>query len=374
MIKSYIWPLTNRLSHILLIVFFVVSYILSYFSNLLSYHVAFGYALGVVFAFRTIWGFIGPEHSKFKDFNFRLQDLKEYMVSVFSKTKEYVGHNPASSYAVTAMIVVAFLTILTGALAYGIQENHGVLSFLHDKYYKDIGTLKDIHGLFSNIFLAIVGAHMCGALIDKFIKRSDAIDSMISGYKKTVEKVNIKTSIFQRSFSIIWIVASLFTLSYLVFTKDTIFTASANVKQNYEKQNALFSNECGSCHITYPPYLLPKKSWVLMMNDLENHFGDDASLDTADNLSILAFLTKNSAEKSTHQASLGILKSLRDDNGTIAITKTTFWKRKHRNMEDSVFTSTEVKTKGNCKACHIDIQNGLLENDLISTKHLKGFL
>lgn len=372
MTKSYIWPLTNRLSHILLILFFAVSYLSSYYSNLLTYHVAFGYALGVVFAFRTIWGFIGPEHSKFKDFNFNLQDLKEYMLAAFSKTKEFVGHNPASSYAVVAMIVVAFLTILTGALAYGIQENHGVLSFLHEKYYKDMGTLKDIHGLLSNLFLAIVGAHMAGALIDKFIKRSDAIDSMISGYKKTLEKVDIKTSVFQKSFSIVWIVVSLFSLSYLVFSKDTIFTANANVKQNYALMSPVFENECGSCHITFPPYLLPKKSWVLMMGDLENHFGDDASIDAADNLSILAFLTKNSAENSTHQASLGILRNFKDD--TIAITKTSFWERKHRDIEDSVFTSAEVKSKANCKACHIDIQNGLLENDLISTKHLKGFL
>ena len=71
-----------------------------------------------------------------------------------------------------------------------------------------------------------------------------------------------------------------------------------------------------------------------MMSDLENHFGDDASLDAADTLSILALLTKNSAENSTHQASLGILKSLRDDNGTIAITKTPYWERKHKDIED----------------------------------------
>ena len=35
-----------------------------------------------------------------------------------------------------------------------------------------------------------------------------------------------------------------------------------------------------------PPNLLPKKSWELIMGDLENHFGDDASLDEKTNQDI----------------------------------------------------------------------------------------
>ena len=101
------------------------------------------------------------------------------------------------------------------------------------------------------------------------------------------------------------------------------------------------------------------------MSDLENHFGDDASIDKATNHSILAFLKQNSAENSTHQAALGILKSLKDDNGTIAITKTPFWKKRHEKVSKDLFVSKEVKSRANCKACHADIQNGLIENDLI---------
>ncbi len=38
------------------------------------------------------------------------------------------------------------------------------------------------------------------------------------------------------------------------------------------------------------------------MSDLENHFGDDASLDEKTNQDILTFLLKNSAETSTMQS------------------------------------------------------------------------
>jgi cytochrome b len=372
MTKSYIWPLANRISHILLIVFFSLSYILSDFDRFLGLHVAFGLSLGVVFLFRIIWSFIGPKYSKFKDFNFNIEDLKSYLSSVFVKTKEYAGHNPASSYAIVAMIILAFLTIVTGVLAYGIEENRGILSFLHKLAYKDMEIFKDIHSLFANLFLGVIIVHVAGSLIDKFIKKSDAIDSMINGYKSLTTKVDIRVNIAQKIFGIIWILASLFILYYLIFTKDNIFIASSYVKQYYAVLHKDFADECGSCHITYPPYLLPKSSWTLMMKNLDNHFGDDASLDEITNQSILAFLIKNSAENSTHKSSLKILKSLKDNNSTIAITKTPYWIKKHEDIEKSVFESKQVKSKANCKACHQDIQNGLIEHDLIKIPEIKG--
>jgi hypothetical protein len=46
-------------------------------------------------------------------------------------------------------------------------------------------------------------------------------------------------------------------------------------------QDLLFRAECGSCHLAYPPGLLPAASWQRIMIRLEGHFGDDASLDPA---------------------------------------------------------------------------------------------
>jgi hypothetical protein len=39
--------------------------------------------------------------------------------------------------------------------------------------------------------------------------------------------------------------------------------------------------ECGSCHLAFPPSMLPASSWKRMMGELTNHFGDDASVDPA---------------------------------------------------------------------------------------------
>ena len=43
-----------------------------------------------------------------------------------------------------------------------------------------------------------------------------------------------------------------------------------------------YVQECGSCHVPYPPGLLPNESWQRLMANLPQHFGTDASLDAAD--------------------------------------------------------------------------------------------
>ena len=223
--KSYIWPLTNRLSHILLIIFLATSYLLGDYKKLFSYHIAFGVALGVTFTFRAIWGFIGPKYSKFRDFDFSIKDLKDYMSNVLSSLlgnkeegKEFVGHNPASSFAIVTMVFLTYLAILFGFLAEGIEKHKGIFAYLYSDYLKKMELFSGIHSFFANVLIFVIVAHISGGLIDKYIKKSDAIDSMITGFKATKEKLHVKLNIFQLAFSFIWIGISLFSLYYMIFS------------------------------------------------------------------------------------------------------------------------------------------------------------
>ncbi|WP_428026465.1 cytochrome C [Arcobacter sp.] len=107
------------------------------------------------------------------------------------------------------------------------------------------------------------------------------------------------------------------------------------------------------------------------MGDLANHFGDDASLEPEDEKTILDFLVQYSAEKSTKEASYKILKS-QENKDIIAITQSTFWKNEHKNIPKEVFLKKDVKSKANCKACHSDIEKGLIEDDKI--KNISSFM
>ncbi len=138
-------------------------------------------------------------------------------------------------------------------------------------------------------------------------------------------------------------------------------------KKGFVKRNAtlepLYKKECNSYRTLYPPHLLPAKSLQKLMANLEDHFGDDASLEEPTRSDIEKFLVKNSANNSTKEVSFYILKSLKDS--PIAITKTPYWKKRHKNIDKKTFKSSKVKSKANCKACHTDIEKGIIEDENI---------
>ena len=57
--------------------------------------------------------------------------------------------------------------------------------------------------------------------------------------------------------------------------------------------NSLFSKECGACHMAYPPTLLPAVSWRKIVATLDDHFGENASLDKETRDKIEAYLVAN---------------------------------------------------------------------------------
>lgn len=359
--KILVWSVFTRVSHILMMVFMLAVFLTPEVKQLLSLHVALGYALAVLFGLRVLWGFMDVKYSKFKDFNFNLRDLKDYMFSIFGNKKEYIGHNPASSYAIVAMIVLIFLAVGTGALAYGVKEGMGIFSFMNHTLFRDMKLFKEVHEFFSNALMFVIFAHIAGVLLDKIVHKSDALTSMIDG-QKVASVEGLKLSFLQKVFGVLWIGVSIATLVYLLIAPNSLLMSDGNQRMDYAKEHPAFYKECISCHTLFPPFLLPSKSWVSMMDGLENHFGDDASLDEQTTESIKEFLVKNSAESSTKESSLRILASLEKEKTYLAITETPFWKNRHKKIDKAVYTQKEIGKPSNCKACHDNIENGLLNN------------
>jgi len=360
MIKSYIWSSFTRVFHIILVISVGLVFILAEFDKLLSWHAAIGFTIGLLFVYRILWGFMDVKYSKFKDFNFNLHDLQEYIFNVFTDKKKYVGHNPASSWAIVAMIALGLGSVFTGIVVYGTQEGMGILSFLNISLFKDMDFFEDVHELFANSFMAVIFILIAGVLLDRVLHSSKAIESMIGGYKES-DATSLKLTFFQRVFGVVWIGTSIFFFLYLLANPSNLLIADANTPVDYKKEHTLFFNECKSCHTLYPPYLLPKQSWVKMMDNLENHFGDDASLEASDKEFIKDYLVQNAAENSTKESAFKILKSIKDEE-IIAITKTPYWKRRHSEIDKSIFTSKEIAAASNCKACHQNIEQGLLND------------
>jgi cytochrome c553 len=112
--------------------------------------------------------------------------------------------------------------------------------------------------------------------------------------------------------------------------------------------NERWKTECGSCHIAYPPQLLPAQAWHLMMTGLVKHFGTDASLEPAVVADIGAYLERYSGSGAGAQQTPASLR----------ITHTAWFVQEHDEVPPAAWTHPAVKSAANCAACHTTAEQG----------------
>jgi len=143
-----------------------------------------------------------------------------------------------------------------------------------------------------------------------------------------------------------------------------ITTASIAVADERYKpiQDKLVSKECGSCHMAFQPQMLPKRSWGKMMGELQNHFGEDASLDAADVDHIKSYLEANAADSGWIGGKF--MRGVKDNMTPLRITETPHWVYEHdKEVSPKAWKDPKVKTKANCLACHPRANRGYYDDD-----------
>jgi cytochrome c553 len=138
----------------------------------------------------------------------------------------------------------------------------------------------------------------------------------------------------------------------LLLTGGLMSSAHADDDDDDERmpavKNALWQTECGSCHVAFPPRLLPAESWQAVMSGLDKHFGSDASLDAPSAREIGAFLDKN-AGRNRHS---------RSGKPVLRITETRWFVREHDEVSDRTWKNPKVNSAANCAACHTEAESG----------------
>ncbi|MGD8556308.1 MAG: diheme cytochrome c [Chromatiales bacterium] len=110
-----------------------------------------------------------------------------------------------------------------------------------------------------------------------------------------------------------------------------------------------YSNECGDCHMAYPPGMLSKASWRGVMTNLEDHFGDNAELDAATAGEIGSFLERHAAGAMT-----AVLSSQ-----PARITDTRWFRAQHHEIPARMAKNNPgVKSFSRCEACHTRASEG----------------
>ncbi len=118
------------------------------------------------------------------------------------------------------------------------------------------------------------------------------------------------------------------------------------------KPHVAFREECGACHIPYPPRFLPKASWKAIMANLSDHFGEDASLADDTAAKIRGYLI-------SHAARWRVRKNARPP---LRITKLRWFVREHRH-EVSPRRLKKAGSWSNCAACHRGAARGYFDDD-----------
>lgn len=122
--------------------------------------------------------------------------------------------------------------------------------------------------------------------------------------------------------------------------------------------------ECGECHLAFPPQMLPARSWEKLMDDLANHFGENASLDQVVRDDIASYLASHAADAPTTKGGARFIKGLAADAIPLRITETPYWKTEHAEIRDDRYKDPKTKSKANCIACHRTAEKGeFLEED-----------
>jgi hypothetical protein len=106
--------------------------------------------------------------------------------------------------------------------------------------------------------------------------------------------------------------------------------------------------ECSSCHVAYPPGLLPPASWDRIMSNLKKHFGTDASLDEASTREIAAWLKAN-AGSGRHGG---------EEPAQDRISKANWFVRQHDEVSSNTWKRASIGSAANCAACHAGAAKG----------------
>lgn len=325
----------------------------------LNLHLVFGCAIAALIIFRLVWGWLGSTYARFRSFAVTRSGVIQHLNEIAAgKQHAELGHNPLGAAMVYALLAVLILIIVTGAIALGGVVKQGPLAFLLSFR---IGTnARDLHQALAVGLLCMIAAHLGGVVFESRRMRENLVRAMITG-EKPAHGSDATPATGARP----WMAAAILAvLAVGIIPGVIVLQHQPGFGVPPAQLDATYIKECGSCHFAYPPSLAPTASWVAVMNGLDAHFGENASLDTATATKIRDYLVANAAENwDTRPANAFRIRSADDPQ---RITATPSWQRIHRSIPAAVFKSPKIGVKGACNACHQDAATSRFDPQFIA--------
>lgn len=318
----------------------------------LAWHLAAGVGVLALVFWRAVWGMLGPTHARFAAFVPRPAALIAHLRGLPRRSRaRHLGHNPLGALMVLALLGVPAVLGATGAVTLGGMLKQGPL-----RAFLSYGTGRFVlgwHNALAILLLVLIGLHLAGVAFESWRGRENLVRAMITGDKPAAPPFVPAPAARVRPR-----LAAAITVGGLAAAAGVV--AILAMRPGYgvppAAPDAMYAEQCGACHLAFPPSLAPAATWDRLLADLRHHFTADATLSGEQVAHLRAWLDANAAEHwDTRPAHL--LRSPAPD-GSLRITDTPGWRRAHRQIAPATFSAAPVYRRSACEECHADAATG----------------
>lgn len=157
--------------------------------NAMIWHGRFGLAVLALLLFRLVWGFVGPEHARFRSF---VRGPAAVLAQIRGKLPHVVGHAPLGALSVLALIGL-----------FGIQSALGL--FTTDEIAFDGPLVKHVsseivsfatewHQLTEWVLIGLVVLHIGAVIVHRVMHRHDLVTPMLTGDQLVPDDASVAES------------------------------------------------------------------------------------------------------------------------------------------------------------------------------------
>ncbi len=165
-----VWDLFVRCFHWTMVSCILLDYFVISDGELL--HQILGYAATALVLSRIVWGFIGTETARFRDFFPTPSKLMRHFKAIRNgEHLYYKGHNPLGALMI--------LTLLTLIMSVGVSGWMQTLDAFWGEEW-----LMESHEILSHTLMAMVFIHVSAAIIMGKIERVKLVKAMVTGNKE----------------------------------------------------------------------------------------------------------------------------------------------------------------------------------------------
>jgi cytochrome b len=356
-----VWDAPVRVAHWLVAALVIVEW-LTRGAQSMDLHAVAGYIVLATCLFRFAWGFMGTRHARFASFISPPAAVIRYLRALASDAPErHLGHNPAGGWWILLLLAFEIAVTATGIVAIGGMHGLGPLAGRAGP-----GVAEDamtLHRVLAWWMLAAVGVHVVAAIATSAVHRENLVVAMVTGMKTDVSDDQPPVARHRAPAIALFVALTCGAAAYLWHANAEVGPGTISESAN----PASWRGECESCHLAYPPCLLPGRSWDAILAPGADHFGEDLALsaDLRERLSRIAATPPHDESWACWKMRTSVPQAATP----VRITATPFWRDAHARLAPRAFKPPSSSGPHDCGACHRDASSSTFGSRSLQISH-----